>query len=183
MFVHEPVNSFINCIPVCSSLVCLLLSAFHYAGWRRPIHTMLQIFFPSTCPVLEMWTRGIGCHLWKQESFKNNDSKIFWKRPLGDREIVEDVIAKEHMGTCLPCNTPWSHAPQASAYTHHRATPPPHRRHLIIIIIIIIIINNTDDEISPSVHDRINLINTNTLFGWKPYDGRIRPKHVVVIIL
>ena len=57
-----------------------------------------------------------------------------------------------------------SFAPQASACPHHSTTPTLSKTHLIvIIIIIIIIINTTYDDISPSLHNRINLINTNTL--------------------
>ena len=36
--------------------------------------------------------------------------------------------------------------------------PPPHQRLLIVVII-----KTTDDEISPSLRNRINLISTNTL--------------------
>jgi len=50
-------------------------------------------------------------------------------------------------------------------------------------LLIVIIINITDDEISPSLHNSINLIEHQYSFGGKPDDGRNRPKHVVVIIL
>jgi len=41
---------------------------------------------------------------------------------------------------------------------HHTIPPPPQPRLLILVTI-----KPTDDDISPSLHNRINLINTNTL--------------------
>jgi len=40
-----------------------------------------------------------------------------------------------------------------------RTPPPPHPPRLLIVVIT----KTTDDEISPSLHKRINLINTNNL--------------------
>jgi len=45
-----------------------------------------------------------------------------------------------------------------SLWYHHSYTPPPQPRLLILVTI-----KPTDDDISPSLHNRINLINTNTL--------------------
>ena len=51
-------------------------------------------------------------------------------------------------------------APQVSTIPTSQNTPlPPYKPHLLIVVII----KTTDDEISPSLHNRINLINTNTL--------------------
>ena len=53
-------------------------------------------------------------------------------------------------------------------------TEPPSQPRLLTVVII----KTRDDELSPSLHNHINLINANTLS-----DGRNRPKQVVVIIL
>ena len=60
------------------------------------------------------------------------------------------------------------------ASSAHHGIPPPH---------LLTITNITDDDISPSWHNHTNPINHHHhTFGWKPDDGRNRPKHVVTII-
>ena len=50
------------------------------------------------------------------------------------------------------------HCTRSKYNTHITETPPPQPRLLIVVTI-----KTTDDEISPSLHNRKNLINTNTL--------------------
>jgi len=45
-----------------------------------------------------------------------------------------------------------------SQHNTHITEPPPQPRLLIVVTI-----KTTDDEISPALHNRINLVNTNTL--------------------
>jgi len=52
-----------------------------------------------------------------------------------------------------------SSAPPVSTIPTLQNTPPPSQLRLLIVVII----NTTDDEISPSLHNRINLINTNNI--------------------
>ena len=51
------------------------------------------------------------------------------------------------------------HCTPSQHNTHITEHPPPSQPRLLIVVII----KTTDDEISPSLHNRINLINTNTL--------------------
>ena len=73
------------------------------------------------------------------------------------------------------------HRTAANRYLHelaHITEPPLPARHLTITLI-----DSIDDEISPSWHNRINpIMHYHHSFGWKPDDGRNRPKHVIIII-
>ena len=65
-------------------------------------------------------------------------------------------------------------APQPmSTQTHF--TDPPYPATFSIITYL-----NPDDEISPSLHNRIVFYKSLIPFGCKPDDGRIRPKHVAL---
>ena len=53
----------------------------------------------------------------------------------------------------------WVLHPQSAQYPHYRTPPSPSQPLLLIVVIT----KTTDDEISPSLHNRLSLINTKTL--------------------